>query len=232
IDQGSGDIRVSSYLDYDVAPQSYKLVIKVSDKPGTGSTTYSSTMTLTVNLDDVNDNSPVFSKNAYSINIDESISTGTSVISVSATDNDSSSNGQIRYTIVGGDGVGIFSLATITGEITSIALLDFETKQSYTMLIKAKDLGTPSKSSLSILQINVNDVNDNMPTFQPTNYLVAVDENQPAGIFIATVGASDSDTGANAAMAFVINAETDPYRHFTIGSTSGVIQTTTLLDRE
>ena len=63
----------------------------------------SSTSTVTINVLDINDNSPIFTKKDYRATIVEDAPKNTLVISVSATDTDSFALGTdgIRYTMTG-----------------------------------------------------------------------------------------------------------------------------------
>lgn len=60
----------------------------------------SSTITLTINVTDVNDNSPVFSEKIYRGEIAENLN-NTRVLDVVAEDKDEGLNGQIIYSITG-----------------------------------------------------------------------------------------------------------------------------------
>ena len=71
-----------------------------------------STMTVVVNIEDVNDNSPAF-QSRDQINIAEDESIGYPILLVAATDADR--NNSIRYTITSGDPENKFSLNRDTG---------------------------------------------------------------------------------------------------------------------
>lgn len=71
-----------------------------------------------------------------------------------------------------------FSLDKVSGIITLIARLDFETTQRYTLTVIARDGG--GEETTGRVRINVLDVNDNMPTFQKDSYLGALRENEPS----------------------------------------------------
>lgn len=78
-----------------------------------------STMTVVVNVEDVNDNFPVFhSRNYISIAEDESI--GYPILLIAATDADR--NNSIRYSITNGDPENIFSLNRDTGESVCLSV--------------------------------------------------------------------------------------------------------------
>ena len=59
----------------------------------------------------------------------------------------------------------------------------------------ATDKGTPSRSSTSRVYINVDDVNDNTPIFDPSSYSEEVPEDVAAGTSVVTLTATDLDSG-------------------------------------
>lgn len=66
--------------------QHYILVVQAQD---TGRPSLSSTVTVYFNVQDLNDNAPIFDPMSYSDEVFENITVGSSVLSVSATDQDS-----------------------------------------------------------------------------------------------------------------------------------------------
>ena len=53
--------------------------------------------------------------------------------------------------------------------------------------------------------INVDDVNDNTPLFSGNNNLnITVPENQPSGLFVSTIKASDHDIGKNGQVKYIL----------------------------
>ena len=97
IGQESGAITVgSNTLDYEEGQEKYILSVKAYNV--LTPTTRSNTLTLTILLADVNDNSPKFILNLYEANVDENEVVGTLIVTVSATDLDGlSSNNQLFY---------------------------------------------------------------------------------------------------------------------------------------
>ena len=72
-----------------VSVQNYNLTVEATDDGGlTGS------MWLSVQLTDVNDQTPVFTKNVYPITVQENIANDTQVLVVTAVDSDTGLEGQ------------------------------------------------------------------------------------------------------------------------------------------
>ncbi|XP_064600895.1 protocadherin Fat 4-like [Liolophura sinensis] len=229
INSFTGNIQIWASLDYDTAPRSYTLGILAQDEIGNGSG-LSSTMTFSVTLTDVNDETPTFTQNSYYFTFDENIAGSSSVGVVLALDSDSGANGQISYDAITGD-TSVFTVDSTTGEIRTdpAASIDYETKTYYSLVIRASDAGSPeSLSSQCIVYLTVTDLNDNKPVFQPATFTVSMSEDIDLSVSITSVVATDIDSGSNAAFTYTIS----PATHFSIHSTTGIITTSASFDRE
>lgn len=113
IDSSSGQITVSvSDIDREVVDR-YVLSVMVADS---GSAPLSDTTDLEVLVVDVNDENPTFSQSVYTETILESRGVNTVVLIVSATDNDTSENNLITYSISGPESVK-FQIDSENGEL-------------------------------------------------------------------------------------------------------------------
>ena len=103
-----------------------------------------------VTVSDINDNSPQFVNSPYSATIAESLSGGSSVVHISATDNDTGTNAEIVYKLVTATpatGLTQFELDTDSGLLrTKPVSLDYETVKSYTFEVSASDKGSPPQT--------------------------------------------------------------------------------------
>lgn len=63
--------------------------------------------------------------------------------------------------------------------------------------------------------IEVGDINDNDPVFDPVNYTVSVYENSPMGTLLINVTAKDADSGQNARITYSVT-EGDPFSVFAV----------------
>ena len=61
----------------------------------------SSTVTVYINVKDVNDNSPEFRRSTYTTSVLEDVQVGAGIIDLEAKDLDSGDNGRILYSIIG-----------------------------------------------------------------------------------------------------------------------------------
>ena len=77
-------------------------------------------------------------------------------------------------------------------------------RKSYTFEVLASEPGSnPSLTGTATVNIEVLDVNDNSPTFDPNNYQFMIYENQPIRTPIGNVSASDRDSGSNAEVCYI-----------------------------
>ena len=83
-------------------------------------------------------------------------------------------------------------------------------------------------SNVSIITVNIVDVNDNFPSFLSTEYKFSFTEGQDP-VNIGKVTADDDDTGANAEVEFELLNHRDL---FTVNRTTGEVNTLTEFDRE
>ena len=182
---------------------------------------------------DVNDNKPQFTESSYTFEVSEDIDpTSRPVIArIRATDADSGANGNIRYSIRGGNVQEVFVIDPLTGDLSILRALDYEKTSSYKLSIRAQDSGRPKKSNTTTVLIRVLDINDNAPKFYPTLYQKPIAENFPVGHSILDVHAYDDDSGRNAKLRYSIK---NPPANLPlqIDGSTGVLRTTKRLDRE
>ncbi|KAM4636899.1 cadherin-23 [Discoglossus pictus] len=225
--QGKADIRVrvAVPLDFETIPRyEFSLFANESMLDHVG---YSR---VKIDLINENDNRPIFSRSLYNISLYENVTVGTTILKVSATDNDIGTFGKVTYLF--SDDPDRFSLDKDTGVITLIARLDFETTQRYTLTVIARDGG--GEETTGRVRINVLDVNDNAPTFQKESYLAAIRENEPSVVSVLKLRATDEDSPPNNLITYTILNASAFQNFFEISITEGygVITVTRPLDYE
>ncbi|KAM6298814.1 cadherin-like protein 26 [Aegotheles albertisi] len=135
-----------------------------------------------IKVKDINDNSPEFPKEEYSVTIRENHSKDEPVFQVTALDKDEdgTGNSQVSYSlsmqIPLSDGF-IFNVDPTTGSILLSGCLDYKTANFFKLLIKASDHGTPQLSSTATVNVAVEDANNHLPVFTSDNYQLQI----PAG---------------------------------------------------
>uniref|UniRef100_A0A669E5C8 FAT atypical cadherin 3a n=1 Tax=Oreochromis niloticus TaxID=8128 RepID=A0A669E5C8_ORENI len=234
VDRANGVIRLTKELDYETQ-QFYNLTVKAKDK-GRPVSLLSVTF-VEVEVVDVNENlyAPYFSDFALTGLVKENARIGTTLLQVTANDDDAGRDGEVQYSIRDGSGLGRFAIDEETGVIYTTDMLDRESKDSYWLTVYATDHGVvPQFTSIDVF-IQVEDVNDNAPLTSEPLYRTSVPENSPRDVSVIQIEAQDPDatlsTTAERLNYRIISG--NPQNFFTINTRTGLITTTSRkLDRE
>ncbi|KAM3925507.1 protocadherin alpha-5-like isoform 4-T4 [Leptodactylus fuscus] len=160
----------------------------------------SGTTHIIVNVEDFNDNAPVFDQPFYQCSVNENAVEGTLVFKLNATDLDEGRNGEIIYefsNMVSEEEKEAFTLDKHTGEIRVKGKLDFESVNMYELQVEAIDNGDFQLVGHCKVLVTVVDVNDNPPEMTVTSLSVPVPENSPQGTTVAIISVHDKDSGSN-----------------------------------
>ncbi|XP_048189851.1 protocadherin Fat 2 [Perognathus longimembris pacificus] len=193
LDAGTGILYVNQSLDFEASPK-YFLSIECSRQ---GSSSLSDVATIVVNITDVNEHHPRFTRDRYSASVPENAFVGDVILTVSATDEDGPLNSAITYSLVGGNQLQHFTIHPKKGELQVAKALDWEQTPSYSLRLRATDSGQPPLHTDAEMDIHVADVNDNPPRFFQLNYSTTVQENSPAGSKVLQLIVSDPDSPEN-----------------------------------
>ncbi|XP_030347049.1 protocadherin Fat 4-like [Strigops habroptila] len=230
--EGKMDIDASGLIvlekELDREKQSfYNLTVIASDQ---GQPPLSTALNLTVIVDDVNDNPPVFSSSKYEMSVSEDEVLGKTLLTVSATDLDAGANALVKYSIVSqqpSTSSPMFVINTTTGQLSLSQQLDYETIRQFEVEVEASDGGQPSLSATTLLVVHVLDVNDNPPEFNQAAYDVFVLENLQKGSPIYTFNVIDKDEAGFSQGHFIHNNTL-----FTVDIPGTLSLSDTELDRE
>ncbi|XP_070693476.1 protocadherin alpha-8-like [Pempheris klunzingeri] len=195
---------VQKSLDREAA-ESHSLVLTALDG---GKPPKSGEMNIIVNVLDVNDNAPVFSKNVYSVMLDENAPVGTTVIQVNASDLDEGPNGEVVYSFsnsVNRKFLKLFEINPSTGEITVKSLIDYEEKDKYEIEVEASDKGLAPLATQKSIIIKIVDVNDNAPEIEVTSFSNFIPEDSRPGTTVALISVNDLDSGLNGKVICALN---------------------------
>jgi protocadherin-16/23 len=176
IDSSTGVIRVnnSGNLDYESYPGPRRQLVVVARTDG--SPVLYGYCEVTINLLDQNDHAPRFTQQQYIANVLEGNTKGEFVVQLAAKDGDRGVNAKILYHIVDGNHDNAFIIEpAFSGSVKTNIVLDREIRETYKLTVIATDEGDPQMTGTATLRINVVDVNDNQPTFPPSN-LISVSE--------------------------------------------------------
>ncbi|XP_070993903.1 protocadherin gamma-A12-like isoform X3 [Oncorhynchus clarkii lewisi] len=220
-----------SDLDRERASE-YNISVTCSDE---GVPSLSSSVTLTLQISDVNDNAPVFERSSYEAYIIENNTPGLSTFTVNARDADWNQNARVSYILEDSsvNGVPVSSYVSVSadsGVIHAVRSFDYEQIKDFQFRVKAQDGGSPPLSSVVAVRILVQDQNDNAPQVlypvQTSSSLVAemVPRSADVGYLVTKVVAVDVDSGQNAWLSYKLQKATDRAL-FEVGLQNGEIRT-------
>ncbi|XP_064017482.1 protocadherin beta-16-like isoform X4 [Pogoniulus pusillus] len=190
-----------------------------------------------VEVVDMNDNSPAFSKQEMVLEILETTPPGSRFPLESARDKDVGSNGLQNYSL---ESNSHFSLilrrkkdGTKYAELVLEQELDREEQREINLLLTATDGGSPPKSGTAQVRILVLDTNDNIPVFDRDVYEVRLDENSPPGQLVIRVLARDADEGSYGKLQYAFTETSEgSQQFFDINIDTGEIRVAGNLDFE
>ncbi|XP_029968557.1 protocadherin alpha-13-like [Salarias fasciatus] len=177
--------------------ESHSLILTALDG---GKPPKSGNMNILVNVLDVNDNAPIFTKDVYSVTLQENAPVDTIVIRVNATDLDDGPNGDVVYSFSKSMNPNIwnlFDINSLSGEISVRGLIDYEKKDRYEIEIQASDKGPVPLTTEKSVIIKINDVNDNAPEIEITSFSSSIPEDSRVGTTVALISVNDLDSGLN-----------------------------------
>ena len=217
----TGQLQTQAALDYETK-NSYTVIVNVTDGE------LSDTITVTINISDVDENvAPEFTDGASTTrSIAENTASGTNIgTPVAATDRNSGDT--LVYSLSGTDAAS-FAIVASTGQLQTKAALDYETKNSYAVIVNVTD---GKLSDTIAVTINISDVDENVaPVFTDgASTTRSVAENTAAGTNIGTpVAATDRNSGDT----LVYSLSGTDAASFDIVASTGQLQTKTALNYE
>ena len=215
LNSSTGAITTTKPLDYETT-SSYALTVSVSDG------IHTTADTVTVNITNINDNSPVITAGLGTYSQSEDAELGNSVTTLAANDPDAL---PLSYTITAGNDNGTFAINSNTGEITIAKTLDYETTNNYNLTVNVSD-GIYNVSGNII--INIINTNDNIPQFTDGLGVFSLAENVALGNVVTSLNVVDADGDT---LSYNLTSENNNGT-FTLNSSTGVLTVTGPLDYE
>jgi len=214
LDPTTGIISTLVPLDFEATGSSLMFDVVASNTADGIATIPTATARVSVNIIDVNDNRPSLridaaitgsgssagsSNDVDVLTVPENCPADSVIAHLSVTDSDSGPGGQVDCSLAGNPAH--FRLVHIYDSdfqllTSSEATLDRETAESFRLVIRCQDSGSPPLSSSVELDIEVEDLNDNIPQFSRAVYNFAANESTPPGSVLGRVVATDADTAA------------------------------------
>ena len=183
---------------------------------------------------DVNDEQPQFSKQSFKFFIDENQRSKIPVGTINATDPDLGLGGKLSFSLLPTNKQFVPFRITEKGLISSIMSLDHEFQDTYKFQVFVKDKGTPSMNNTVNVIVMVRDENDNAPYFtfpsvNPYNMDVTYYSHHTKNI--TQIRASDSDSQENAFLKYEI-IRGNSKQIFTINQYTGLLSSTHVLSQQ
>ncbi|XP_055981578.1 protocadherin-7 isoform X2 [Sorex fumeus] len=241
LDETSGWLSVLHRIDREEVNQ-LRFTVMARDR---GQPPKTDKATVVLNIKDENDNVPSIEIRKIGriplkdgvANVAEDVLVDTPIALVQVSDRDQGENGVVTCTVVGDVPFQLKPASDTEGDqnkkkyfLHTSAPLDYETTREFNVVIVAVDSGSPSLSSNNSLIVKVGDTNDNPPVFGQSVVEVYFPENNIPGERVATVLATDADSGKNAEIAYSLDSSV--LGIFAIDPDSGDILVNTVLDRE
>lgn len=225
--QTVGSLILVEELDFEAVP-SYNLTVVVSDR---GIPQRSSSVLILISVLDTNDNPPAFSRAEYSVVLSESVAAGAEILHLSATDPDSTPNGEVQYSICSGDETELFQVDRWTGALRLQRALGSESQSTHVLIVQATD--GQGQYALAPVSIEVKDINDNRPFFPLKLLTASIRENKPQNALVTVLHAVDHDNGVFGQLKYyMLDKSSDGKETFFINQTSGEVRTRCSFDFE
>ncbi|XP_058694406.1 protocadherin-7 isoform X5 [Poecile atricapillus] len=248
LDETSGWLSVLHRIDREEVNQ-LRFTVMARDR---GQPPKTDKATVVLNIRDENDNVPTIDIRKIGriplrdgvASVAEDVLVDTPIALVQVSDRDQGENGVVTCTVVGDVPFQLKPASEGEGEpqnkrkyfLHTSAPLDYEAVRDYNVVIVAVDSGSPSLSSNNSLLVRVGDTNDNPPMFSQAVLEVSFPENNLPGERVATVVATDADSGKNAEITYSLEASPlsseAPGSIFSIDPDSGDVSVQAVLDRE
>ncbi|XP_056899669.1 protocadherin alpha-8-like [Takifugu flavidus] len=192
---------------------------------------------VTVEIIDVNDNSPTFQEDEKILEISESTVPGKRFQLPSAHDPDVSANTLRVYRLNQNEYFNIQIRERAEDRIPFLVLqrsLDREKLREHHLILTAVDGGNPPRSGTLNVTVIVLDSNDNHPIFSQEVYSADIPENVAAGTSVINVKATDLDEGANGEIEYLFGGQLDRkiYDIFDLNKETGEIKVKGEIDFE
>ena len=180
----SGVVSLLQPLDFE---KETTFVLKIQAQNDLSEEVYNSHARVVIVIFDVNENhfAPVFSHSTLVASIPENTPQNTFVLTVSASDSDEGSNGEVIFSLTEGTGLGKFSIDRSTGKIRSLVRFSSEMDSFFTLHVRAYDGSKQPLHSNLFIVIRLENSDQKRPLFFSPRQVIYLRENTARGTFVA-----------------------------------------------
>ncbi|XP_076446306.1 protocadherin-1-like [Babylonia areolata] len=165
----------------------------------------SGTLLVNITIGDENDNRPRFTEPSYSATVDEDVPKGYVLMTLTATDEDSGSNGRVRYRLSPQQAqtvLGMFEVDTVSGELRVAGDIENGVQESYDVIVEATDMGAQPFTTSTTVTVTVRDTINSSPKMTVSllaggNGYSTISEYASLGAVVAHIAVKDADRGRN-----------------------------------
>ena len=212
INSETGHVITTSILDYE-SQHEFNVIAIATDG---GSNKHFTTAPLHIIIEDLNDNPPYFVQQSFDCSIFDQPSSSY-VTKVMAFDPDPCSDGNLQYSIVGGNIDQVFHINQQTGLITLSSRRIGALLHAYILNVSVTDGVFTAFTQVSV---SVKSSNNNNPVFTRNLYRATILENLGKGIKVTMVTAFDEDPGTNGMLSYSIPSD-EMRQYFSIDTDTG-----------
>ena len=218
----TGQLHTQSNLNYEETTQ-YSLVVRAQDS---GIPSLNSTAVVLIDINNVDDECPIFSGSMYVQDIPYDFLSpplvGDHVLSAKANDPDNA--GEVTYSLISGNVGNVFSIDSSSGNIT-LARNDDSIRGQYVLIVSASDANCINMSLVQV-EIGIGSANVYSPSFTDSSCTATLVENPPNGTVVVTLLATDQDFGINGLVTYDIVNNIGDFTLFAVDSSTGRVTTT------
>ena len=189
IDTSSGEVTTLEHTFDHESQEEYVFYVELFDISNTD-TVYDSAPIL-VKVLDVNDEQPVFEEDQYSVSVLPTAGSDTTILTVSAIDNDSGKNSEVLYSL-NSTSLG-FHINPYTGTVSLVN--STQISGDYSMTVTATDQGNPYMSSTVNVYVSIKNSVQNI-SFSESSYTFTVIEHSPKSTVIGNIAVTEVNGGA------------------------------------
>lgn len=219
----NGDVTVSGKLDRE-ALDKYEFLLTATEVDVPVAERKVGSALLLIDIVDTNDNAPVFTESVYTVTVPGDTTVDSAVKRISTTDRDLPANSAVTYSITSGNAAGMFRIDTSGVVVVNKSLSkDVDT---YTLGVKATNGRLESTATVNV---KINHPNYFKPAFNPTEYVVTMNETNTVNKTVVRIQASDADRNESLTYS-LLGKEAD--LTFSIDEKTGDIKNKVALDYE